>query len=426
MEAVKRLLALWLLLSLALGRTYLVPVQGEIDPALAVFVDQALTRAEREGASGVAFLIDTPGGRVDAAIRISDRILQSPLPTLAVVQNAFSAGALITLSCRQIAMLPGSEIGAALPVVALPLQRPEAADQKVVSALKGKFRAVAEARGRPTQVAEAMVDPEVEIPGLSAKGEPLTLSADKAVELKVADFKAGSLPEALAQAGLSAEVERLEPGPRVRLARFLTSSSVAGVLLALGLFLLLLEFFTPGTFLPATLGLVALGLYFFGGYLAGLSGILEILLFFAGMLLLLAEAFLLPGFGLPGALGIGLVLASVYLTFGAQSLAVGAYAVLVFGAGLFLLFRFFPRSRVGRALVLESAISEAAPPKGELEALLGAIGEALSDLRPAGVARFGDKRVDVVTEGEFIPRGTPVRVIKVEGPRVVVQAFKEE
>ena len=77
-------------------------------------------------------------------------------------------------------------------------------------------------------------------------------------------------------------------------------------------------------------------------------------------------------------------------------------------------------------MVLESAISEAAPPKGELEALLGAIGEALSDLRPAGVARFGDRRVDVVTEGEFIPRGTPVRVIKVEGPRVVVRAFKEE
>jgi membrane-bound serine protease (ClpP class) len=150
MEAVKRLLALALLLSLALGKTYLIPIQGEIDPALAVFVDQALSRAEREGASGVALLIDTPGGRVDAAIRISDRLLQTPLPTLAVVQNAFSAGALIALSCRQIAMLPGSEIGAALPIVAPPLGQPQAADQKVISALKGKFRAVAEARGRPS------------------------------------------------------------------------------------------------------------------------------------------------------------------------------------------------------------------------------------------------------------------------------------
>ena len=145
-RAVKRLWALILLLPIALGKTYLVPIEGEIDPALAVLVEQALARAEREGASGVAFLIDTPGGRVDAAIRISDRILQTPLPTLAIVQNAFSAGALIALSCRQIVMLPGSEIGAALPVVALPLQEPQAADQKVISALKGKFRAVAEAR----------------------------------------------------------------------------------------------------------------------------------------------------------------------------------------------------------------------------------------------------------------------------------------
>ncbi|MFX8577876.1 hypothetical protein ABTM02_20735, partial [Acinetobacter baumannii] len=78
---------------------------------------------------------------------------QTPLPTLAVVQNAFSAGALIALSCRQIAMLPGSEIGAALPVVALPLQQPQAADQKIISALKGKFRAGAEARGRPVELA---------------------------------------------------------------------------------------------------------------------------------------------------------------------------------------------------------------------------------------------------------------------------------
>lgn len=109
---------------------------------------------------------------MDAAIRISDRILQTPLPTLAIVQNAFSAGALIALSCRQIVMLPGSEIGAALPVVALPLQEPQAADQKVISALKGKFRAVAEARGRPVELAEAMVDPNPMSPGFPPRGSP--------------------------------------------------------------------------------------------------------------------------------------------------------------------------------------------------------------------------------------------------------------
>ncbi|WP_152560759.1 NfeD family protein [Thermus caliditerrae] len=422
MRAVKRLLALLLFGALALGKTYLVPIQGEIDPALAVFVEQALSRAEREGASGVAFLIDTPGGRVDAAIRISDRILQTPLPTLAVVQNAFSAGALIALSCRQIAMLPGSEIGAALPVVALPLQQPQAADQKIISALKGKFRAVAEARGRPADLAEAMVDPEKEVPGLSAKGEPLTLSADKAVELKVADFKAASLPEALRQAGFNPETERLEPGPRVQVARFLTSSTVAGLLLALGLLLLLLELFTPGFGVMGTLGLAFLALYFAGGWLAGLSGAFELILFFLGVALLLAEAFLFPGFGIAGALGVGSILASVYFTFGENALMVIAIAVIALGLGLLVVFRFLPRTRPARALVLESIISEHAT--GD-EVEIGAIGVALTDLRPGGVARFGNKRIDVVANRGFLPKGTALRVVEVRGPTVVVEALEE-
>lgn len=410
------------LLGLALAKTYLIPIEGEIDPALSVFVNQALSRAEREGASGAVFLIDTPGGRVDAAIRISDRILETPLPTLAVVKNAFSAGALIALSCREIAMLPGAEIGAALPLIAPPLGEPEAADRKVISALKGKFRAVAEARGRPTQPIEAMVDPELEVPGLSAKGEPLTLSAKKAVELKVADHLASSLAEALALSGFAKEVERLEPGPRVQLARFLTSSTVAGLLLALGLLLLLLEFFTPGTFVPGALGLTLLALYFVGGWLAGLSGLFELILFFLGVALLLAEAFLFPGFGIAGLAGVGAILASVYFTFGEQALGVGAVAVIALGIGVFLLFRFFPRTRPARALVLESAISEHAT-QSPVE--VGAIGTALTDLRPAGAARFGERRVDVVARGQFVPRGSRVRVVEVEGPKIVVEPLEE-
>ncbi|MGQ9692379.1 MAG: NfeD family protein [Thermaceae bacterium] len=422
MEAVKRILALMAFLGLALAKTYLISIEGEIDPALAVFVDQALSRAEREGAGGVAFLIDTPGGRVDAAIRIADRILETPIPTLAVVKNAFSAGALIALSCRQIVMLPGAEIGAALPVVAPPFQKPEAADRKVISALKGKFRAVAEARGRPAALAEAMVDPGLEVPGLSAKGEPLTLSASKAVELKVADALASSLAEALSLAGFSPETERLSPGPRVQVARFLTSSAVAGLLLALGLLLLLSEALTPGFGIAGFLGLVFMALYFAGGWLAGLSGVFEVFLLLLGVALLLAEAFLLPGFGLAGIGGIGAILASVYLTFGEQAVAVGAVAIIALGAGIALLLRFFPRTRPARALVLESAILEHAT-QSPVE--IGAVGTALTDLRPAGVARFGDKRVDVVAQGQFIPKGSRIRVVEIDGPRVVVEQVEE-
>jgi len=416
-------LSLWLA-PLGLAKTYLIPIEGEIDPALAVFVDQALARAEAEGANGVAFLIDTPGGRVDAAIKISDRILETPLPTLAVVKNAFSAGALIALSAEQVAMLPGSEIGAALPVQVIPGVKYEAADRKIISALKGKFRAVAEARGRPAKIAEAMVDPEIELEGLTPKGEPLTLSAAKAVELGIADFEAGTLSEALKKAGFSPETVRVEPGARVRVARFLTSSTVAAVLLAVGVLGLVIEALTPGFGIPGTVGLLALGLYFLGGYLAGMSGVLEVLLFLGGVLLLLAEIFVIPGFGIAGIGGIAAILASIYFTFGNQTLYVASLAVLIVAAGLLLAVRLLPRTRTGRALVLESAIAGEAPPEAKLRPLEGAIGKALTPLRPAGVAQFGERKVDVVAEGEFIEKGSTVRVVRVEGVRVVVR--KEE
>ncbi|MCS7059481.1 MAG: ATP-dependent Clp protease proteolytic subunit [Meiothermus sp.] len=414
--------SLLLLTSLAQARTYVVPIEGTIDGPLATFVEQSLARAEREGASGVVFRINTPGGRVDAAIRITDRILASSVPTLALVENAFSAGALISLAAQQIMMLPGSNIGAALPVTVTPVVgNTNPADRKVISALKGKFRAVAEARGRPANIAEAMVDPEIEVRGITTKGEPLTLSAKKAVELKVADAEVASLRAALEKAGFSDEVETLEPGPQVRVARFLTDPTIAAILLAVGVLGLVLEFFTPGTFIPAIVGLTSLGLFFLGGYLAGLSSALTVILLFAGLLLVAFELFVTPGFGIPGLVGLGLIGASIYFTFGDEALQVGSYAIIGLVLGLFLMFRYLPKGRAARPFVLSSAVEEKAPPKNELESLLGAIGVALTDLRPAGTAQFGERRVDVVTSGEFIDRGQTIRVIQVEGPRVVVR-----
>ncbi len=416
------LFAFLLVASLAQARTYIIPIEGTIDGPLATFIEQSLEQAEREGASGVVFRVNTPGGRVDAAIRITDRILASTLPTLAVVENAFSAGALISLAAQQIMMLPGSNIGAALPITVTPVVgTANAADRKVISALKGKFRAVAEARNRPANIAEAMVDPEVEVRGITTKGEPLTLSARKAVELKVADAEVASLRAALDKAGFNTDTLEVQPGPQVRVARFLTDPTIAAILLAVGVLGLILEFFTPGTFIPAIIGLTSLGLFFLGGYLAGLSSALTIILLFGGLLLVAFELFVTPGFGIPGLLGLGLIGASIYFTFGDEALQVGSFAIIGLAVGLFLIFRYLPRVRVARPFVLSSAVEEVAPPKNELESLLGAIGSALTDLRPAGTAQFGDRRVDVVTSGEFIDRGQTIRVIQVEGPRVVVR-----
>lgn len=416
---------LWVLLltilSLAWGKTYLIPIEGEIDPALAVFVEQSLDQAAREQATGVVLWVDTPGGRVDAAIKISDLILASEIPTLAIVQNAFSAGALISLSAQKIAMLPGSEIGAALPIIASPTSEPQAADRKIISALRAKFRAVAEARNRPPEIAEAMVDPDRPVKGLNEKGEPLTLSGDRAVELKVAEYRADNQSAALKWARFDPEPTRLQEGTQVQVARFLTNATVAALLLSLGVLGLVLELFTPGLGWPGLLGAMALALYFLGGYLAGLSSALNVVLFVAGLILLVVELLITPGFGIAGIAGLGLLGTSVYFTFGDQSLQIGAYAVVIMAIGLILIFRLAPRTRLARGLVLDTAIAESGTDVSHLASLLGRHGTALTDLRPAGTAEVDEHRIDVVTQGGFVQQGRPIQVIQVEGNRVVVE-----
>ena len=399
----------------------MVPVEGEIDSALAVFIERSLARAEREGADGVVFLIDTPGGRADAMIRISDAIVQSGLPTLSVVQNAYSAGSLIALSSEQVAMLTGSEIGAALPIVAVPGLEPTPVEEKSLSAFKAKFRAVADARGRPVELMEAMVDPAIEIEGLTGPDEPLTLSARQAVEEGIADFQVASLREALEKAGFAPEVKEVEVPATVAIARFLSRSTIAPILLGVGILGLLAELFVPGFGVPGIIGLVSLSLYFLGGILAGLAGSAEIILFVAGLVLIAVELLIAPGFGVPGILGLAAILGSVYLTFEEQALVVMGISLLLVVVGMTLFFIYLPRGRVVRPLVNQDMLLGAGV--GEYRDLLGAVGQSLTDLRPAGLAQFGERRVDVVSQGQFIPKGTSVRIITIEGNRVVVESL---
>ena len=127
---------------------WLIPIETEITSATAQFVRARIDRANRERPLALLFVIDTPGGAVPAMQRIVDDILnRTEVPTMAVVRNAFSAGALIAMATEQLAMLPGSAIGAALPIQITPTGIGPV-DEKFTSAFRGEFRAVAEARGR--------------------------------------------------------------------------------------------------------------------------------------------------------------------------------------------------------------------------------------------------------------------------------------
>ena len=425
------------LLGLALAQTPAAPaksgviieIKGEINENLRVIVEKQLETAQTENRALIVLDIDTPGGRVDSAIAMTDSILASSVPTVAVVKNAFSAGALIAMAAEQLAMIPGSEIGAALPITGSGQALEGAVGEKINSAVRTKFRSVAQTRGRNADAAEGMVNPNKVIPGLKEKGEILTLTAPDAVKYKVADFESKTIADAVRQAGFAAlNLERLELTPAERVGAFFTQPIVAGLLLAIGIIGILIELFHPGIALPGIIGAVALAMYFLGSLLTGNGSSVAFVLLIAGLLLIVAEVVVIPGSTIVGLLGLGCVLASVYLQFGDQFGLVAGVAAIASGVGLGLALWLLPQSRVMNRLFLTTSLAGGSASGSSIpmtssgqSALLGSFGVAISDLRPAGVANIEGQRMDVVSDGEFINAGTNLEVIRVEGRRILVK-----
>lgn len=431
MKQKSQLLTAFLVIGLALACTcaaaaaptvYSLPIQGEIEPGLAVFVARGLALAERN--DGVVLLeINTFGGRVDAATEIKDLIFRSKVPVIAYVsERAWSAGALIALAAPKIAMAPGSSMGAAEP-------RPM--EEKTVSALRAEFEAAAERWGRDRRLAAAMVDASVVVEGLSEAGKILTLSAQDALDYGMADLMAGSVHEALVLSGYDVyELVELKPHWAENIARFLTNSTISSLLLTLGFLGLIFEITTPGWGVPGTAGLICLGLFFGGRYVAGLLGWEAILLFLVGLLLLLLELFVIPGFGIAGILGILGVFGSIILAFGdLQTALINLSIVLVVTiAAVILLWKRLSQSRLWKRLVLFHSESPQAGYRAlaDLSHLVGKQGVAITPLRPSGTCVIDGQRYDVVSDGGFVKAHTRVEVVLTEGTRVVVREVKED
>lgn len=415
--------------ALATKSGVIIEIKGEIDESMRQVVLHQLETAQNNQRALIVLDIDTPGGRLDSAIAMSDAILGSNVPTLAVVKNAFSAGALIAMSAEQVGMMPGSEIGAALPITGDGQAIPGQVGEKINSAVRTKFRSVATTRGRNADAAEGMVNPNKVIPGLKEKNEILTLTAPDAVKYKIADFEIKTLEEAVRQAGFAnLPLERLELTPAQRIGGFFTQPIVAGLLLAIGIIGILIELLHPGVALPGVVGVAALAMYFLGSLLTGNGSSVAFVLLLAGVVLLVAEMILIPGSTLVGLLGLGCILASVYLQFGDNFGTVIGTASIVGAAGFGLILWLLPRSRFAGRFILNTSLAGNTATGTHFTSsdtpshLMGRYGVALSDLRPAGVASIEGERVDVVSDGEFIKSGTNLEVIRVEGRRVLVRA----
>ena len=414
---------------------YAISIEGVIDLGLAPFLARTIREAKETGAAAVLLEINTFGGRVDAAVAMRDTLLNAPVRTIAFVnQRAISAGALIALACDTLVMVPGGTIGAAAPVTGGGTGQTQPADEKSVSYVRKEFRATAETRKRPPEIAEAMVDADVEIAGVITKGKLLTLTTSEALKYKVAELTAETVEAALAAAGLpGAEVRRGNQTWAETLVRFLTHPVVSSLLMTVGLLGLLVEIRTPGFAAPGAIGLLALGLFFWGHWIVQLAGWEELLLVSIGAALIGLEVFVIPGFSVAGIAGIvalvaglGLTLVGAGATVSVVVAALGrvALSILLAMAGALALLRVLPQIPFGRHLVLDTGMPAtlgyvSAPERDSR--LLGRTGTALSPLRPAGIAAIDGARVDVVSDGGFIDVGTPIEVTRVEGNRVVVQ-----
>jgi membrane-bound serine protease (ClpP class) len=406
-----------------------IPVTGVVEMGLAPFVQRSLREAEKAGATAAVLDIDTPGGRIDAAEEITDALRDAKIPTYAFVnRRALSAGAMIALATDGVYMRPGSVMGAATPVDG----SGQKLSEKMVSAMRSEFRALAEERGLDPRVAEAMVDEEIEIPGVVAKGKLLTLSTEEAEKLgyarEVQDWDA--LMRAVSPRGTPGVVE-MRVNWAERVVRFFTHPLVAPFLLTLGFLGLLIEMKTPAFGLAGLAGAASLGLFFGSHLIVGLAGWEVVILLAVGIVLLLVEMLVLPGFGVAGILGmvamLGAIVLSMLGSFPTTMDVLMALWVLT-GSALMValigwqILKRLPEDRRARTLLLQSAVGReagylSAPMRGEL---LGAEGVALTDLRPSGTGAFGEERVDVVSEGGFVPAGTPIRVVRAEGYRHVV------
>ena len=407
---------------------YLVPVTGVIELGLAPFIARAIREAEEAGASAVILELETPGGRVDAAQQIVKAVSQSTIPVYAFVNaHAWSAGAMIALAADSVFMGPVSSIGAATPVIGAG----QKASEKIVSAMRGEFRALAEARGIDPRLAEAMVDESVEVEGVIEEGKLLTLTGKEAVDLGFAAAEVTSLEDLLEKVHLSgATVHTATINWAERLVRFLSHPIVAPILLSMGTLGLIIEIKTPSFGLAGLVGLTSFAAFFGSHLLIGLAGWEEVLLLGAGLIALGIEVFVVPGFGIAGAISILCIGGAVFLALignlptwpdVVRASGVIFTAGIMVIASIYLLVKQLPAR--GRGIFLMTATDRATGyiASAAREDLVGAEGVAATDLHPSGTAVFGGERLDVVSEVGFIDKGARIRVVRSEGYRHVVE-----
>lgn len=407
---------------------YVIPVENEVERGLVAFLERSIKEAEEAFADQIVFEINSPGGRVDSAGDIATLISSTEIPTAAyIVNEALSAGSYIALQADEIYFKPGATMGASGVITG----DGNAADKKAQSAWIAAMTSAAEKNGRDPLYAQAMADPSIDLPEYRAgEGDFLTLRAQEALEVEYAEGIAFDRQELFEQMEISKpSVTETSPTFSENLARFITNPVVVPILLSIASIGLIVELYSPGFGVAGGMGVAALFLFFYGHLVAGLAGYESLVLMIAGIVLIVLEIFL-PS-GILGIVGGGAILGAM-LTSGADmghmAFSIGIALLVAMILAIFLFKKIDTDKGIFRHIVLKDQTSTE---KGYISninrmELIGKEGTALTYLRPSGTAIFDEERLDVVSEGSFIAQGSTIKVVKVEGSRLVVREIKKE
>lgn len=417
---------------------YQFDIMDEIGPPVWRLTKKAFEEARESEADVVIIHMNTYGGMLESADSIRTAILQSPVPVWVFIDNnAASAGALISIACDSIYMRKGANIGAATVVD----QEGKVVPDKYQSYMRSMMRSTAEATGRDPDIAQAMVDPKIVVPGISDSAQVVTFTSSEAIKYGFCEGEASSVYDILLKNNLQdAKVIKQELTASDKIIGFLTKPFISGILIMLIIGGLYFELQSPGIGFALIVSVTAALLYFAPLYLEGLAAHWEILIFIAGIILIALELFAIPGFGVAGISGIALTIIGLTLSlignigFEFQGLPVTrvleSLGIVVIATFLSIILSFYTTSKLlqKKTIFGELALSSTQQSgMGYIAAdmkfseLVGKTGVAYTVLRPAGKVEINEDVYDAVAQTGYINKGDVIQVIKYENAQLIVR-----
>ena len=415
-------------------------IDDVIDPRMNRYTELALDFAEDEEADLVIIEMDTYGGAVNDADDIRTRIMEFSVPVWVFInKDAASAGALISIACDSIFMAPGSSIGAATVVI----QDGSAAPDKYQSYMRSIMRSTAEANNRDPNIAEAMVDEDIEIDSISKAGEVLTFSTSEAIKHGFCEGEAESIDEVLEMNDITDySISEFTLSSSEKIIRFFLNPFISGILILVIIGGIYFELQTPGVGFPLLAAIIAVILYFIPYYLNGLAANWEIIMFIVGIALIALEIFVIPGFGIAGIAGLIFTLSSLILvmlnndffdfSFVKASEIFQASATIL--AGLFgsIIIMFFGGVRLTNTKLFKRIALQTVQNRSEgytsnfkKEPMIGKTGTAYTVLRPSGKVMIEGSLFDAYTRGDYIEKNDKIKVINDEGTSLKVKKLDD-